>query len=1000
MSDYFSYVWDTAPEEPSAAGIMQRYASPKRAVATEGVDSSMAPPQPRGTPYERLQWNNELGEVARFALQDLPNYYNQLQRALTDRDFETLHSVSNTIDTFVTDHRDPLRSWELYQGPDPTGQSVATNVQLAATGMYKNKYSTTGENGGNYTVQMALDDDSPETKAKRASDLAKELAIPDTDANALIDRNDPLHVAFGSFGEAYAASRGKKSANQPEGMALAANIKEYLSAAHKFLPQQGQADQQGPTFKSASEFGSFLREFDRQFAADKTVPGRRILEDVAATYLTARDSGQDVDPVDWITKVKALRDNVETALAGDSGGAKKETKERVHEANSYVGAYLREGMALSGGAPIDSAFNAAALASAAKRVAMFSSVYGIDLRDGQSGVSRTVAKAALKLAGVEGADDGGMLDFMGTLMPALDMYGGSDGPLVAKKDANGQESMQPADGSFHDIDSAVRSAAGRTLYSMWRRRGGQMREGGAGRLLQDLAADVGMQNELRDAVSKSLRARFVDGQVADAVAARVYMNPVNQTPVTVADALIAEMKLTDANGAPRIPDNVLIKAKLGSGNEARPEASTLQMLASNPSYVIPVAQGEKEISDSIAQYAKAALKDDGKSDDSSRYHRATELGNMIVKTQLGSGLPEDIKKVGMAARWLPRMVAAASGHDGLLKALVKSDRSIDDSKALAEAVRTGDSDAMLVAALIAERADPAMEGVGVSTGRLAPSNFISGDLDLPKPEQVNVLLPVYEALRQVLGDKNIKRGDNLTSRVLNALKATGRLDGSILVRSGYLDPATGATNENEVLRRLQERQHMDPVAMSDVRTVPAARADAETDPLAIRARRVASSLLNRDTAVGRVQARYSAMLKSLGYTDKEANAMAGTAMVRAGDIYRASGAAGVLQFGEKLMSRRQRFFPTLAKNPRGGGTIDTVNRVDANVMTEEEYLAERERLIASWGPALGYGRDRLDALFDAADVGGRGVWLRDRALQDRMLAARMKALGEKVDGDE
>lgn len=991
MSDYFSYVWDTAPEEPSAAGIMQRYASPKRAVATEGVDSSMAPPQPRGIPYERLQWDNELGEVARFALQDLPNYYNQLQRALTDRDFATLHSVSNKIDTFVTDHRDPLRSWELFQGPDPTGQSVATNVQMAATGTYKNKYSTTGENGGVYTVQMALDDDSPETKAKRASDLAKELAIPDTDANALIDRNDPLHVAFGSFGEAYAASRGKKSANQPEGMALAANIKEYLSAAHRFLPQQGQAGQQGPAFKSASEFGSFLREFDRQFAADKTVPGRRILEDVAATYLAARDAGQDVDPVDWITKVKALRDNVETALAGDSGGAKKDTKERVHEANSYVGAYLREGMALSGGAPIDSAFNAAALASAAKRVAMFSSVYGIDLRDGQSGVSRTVAKAALKLAGVEGADDGGMLDFMGTLMPALDMYGGSDGPLVAKKDANGQESMQPADGSFHDIDSAVRSAAGRTLYSMWRRRGGQMREGGAGRLLQDLAADVGMQNELRDAVSKSLRARFVDGQVADAVAARVYMNPVNQTPVTVADALIAEMKLTDANGAPRIPGNVLIKAKLGSGTEARPETSTLQMLASNPSYVIPVAQGEKEITESVSRYAKAALKDDAKSDDSSRYNRATELGKLIIMSQMAPGSEFDVMQVGEAARWLPRMVAAASGHDGILKALVKSDRSIDDSKALAEAVRTGNSDAMLVAALIAERGDPAMEGVNVYTGRSAPVGA----------EHIkNVLLPVYEALRQVLDDKNIKRGANLTSRVLVHLRVTGQLDNSLLVRSGYLNAETGETNENEVLRRLQERQHMDPVAMSDVRTVPAARADAETDPLAVRARRVASSLLNRDTAVGRVQARYSAMLKSLGYTDKEANAMAGTAMVRAGDIYRASGAAGVLQFGDKLMSRRQRFFPTLAKNPRGGGTIDTVNRVDANVMTEEEYLVERERLIASWGPALGYDRGRLDALFDAADIGGRGVWLRDRAMQDKMIASRMNALGKKVDGDE
>lgn len=989
MSDYFSYVWDTAPEEPSAAGIMQRYASPKRAVATEGVDSSMAPPQPRGTPYERLQWDNELGEVARFALQDLPNYYNQLQRALTDRDFETLHSVSSKIDTFVTDHRDPLRSWELYQGPDPTGQSVATNVQLAATGMYKNKYSTTDENGGNYTVQMALDDDSPETKAKRASDLAKELAIPDTDANALIDRNDPLHVAFGSFGEAYAASRGKKSANQPEGMALAANIKEYLSAAHKFLPQQGQADQQGPAFKSASEFGSFLREFDRQFAADKTVPGRRILEDVAATYLTARDAGQDVDPVDWITKVKALRDNVETALAGDSGGAKKETKERVHEANSYVGAYLREGMALSGGAPIDSAFNAAALASAAKRVAMFSSVYGIDLRDGQSGVSRTVAKAALKLAGVEGADDGGMLDFMGTLMPALDMYGGSDGPLVAKKDANGQESMQPADGSFHDIDSAVRSAAGRTLYSMWRRRGGQMREGGAGRLLQDLAADVGMQNELREAVSKSLRARFVDGQVADAVAARVYMNPVNQTPVTVADALIAEMKLTDANGAPRISDNVLIKAKLGSGAEARPEASTLQMLASNPSYVIPVAQGEKEITESLSRYAKAALKDDAKSDDSSRYNRATELGKLIIMSQMAPGSEFDVMQVGEAARWLPRLLAAgASGHAGAVKSLMRSEHAVADLQYFATAVREGHPDAMLTAAVLFEHAIPDAQRA---------FNLERGEQKVKVQEGLS---RVVAALKSAIGDAGVKPGDKLTSRVLAHLRVTGQLDNSLLVRSGYLNAETGETNENEVLRNLQYRQYKDPVAMSDVRTVPAARADAETDPLAVRARRVASSLLNRDTAVGRVQARYSAMLKSLGYTDKEANAMAGTAMVRAGDIYRASGAAGVLQFGDKLMSRRQRFFPTLAKNPRGGGTIDTVNRVDANVMTEEEYLAERERLIASWGPALGYDRGRLDALFDAADIGGRGVWLRDRAMQDKMIASRMNALGKKVDGDE
>lgn len=992
MADYSTYVWDTAPDRPSATGIMQRYASPKRAMATEGADSSMVPAASQEIPYERLQWDNEHGEVARFVLQDLPNYYNKLQRALGTRDFATLHSISTKIDTFVDEHPDALRNWELFPGTDPSGQSVSNNVALASTGQYKNKFSVVQSPGGSaYTVQMALDDDSPETKAQRASELAKELNITDAEANALIDRNDPLHVAFGLFGEAYEAARHSPGASGPVGRAQAANIKEYLSAAREFLPQQGQPSQSGPVFSSASEFGSFLREFDRQFAAESSVPGKRLLGDVASSYLIARNTGQDVSPAEWITRVKALRDNVETALAGDSKGEKTNAKARMHEANSYVGSYLREGLALGGGAPIDSAFNAAALASAAKRVAMLSSVYGIDLRDGQPEVSRTVAKVALKLAGVEGADDGGLLDFMGTLMPALDMYGGSDGPLTLRKDANGQESMQPADGSFRDIDNAVRSAAGQTLYGMWKRRGGQMREGGAGALLQELAGDERMQQELREAVSKTLRTRFVDRDVADAVAARVALNPVSGKPVTVADALIAEMKLTDANGAPRIPDNVLIKAKLGSGNEARPEASTLQMLASNPSYVIPVAQGEKEITESVSRYAKAALKDDAKSDDSSRYNRATELGNMIVMTQLGSGLPEDTMKVGMAARWLPRMVAAASGHDGLLKALVKSDRSIDDSKALAEAVRTGDSDAMLVAALIAERADPAMEGVNVYTGRSAPVGA----------EHIkNVLLPVYEALRQVLGDKNIKRGNNLTSRVLDALRATGRLDGSILVRSGFLDPATGATNENEVLRRLQERQHTDPVAMSDVRTVPAARADAETDPLAVRARRVASSLLNRDTAVGRVQARYSAMLKSLGYTDKEANAMAGTAMVRAGDIYRASGAAGVLQFGDKLMSRRQRFFPTLAKNPRGGGTIDTVNRVDADVMTEEEYLAERERLIASWGPALGYDRGRLDALFDAADIGGRGVWLRDRAMQDKMIASRMNALGKKVDGDE
>ena len=947
---------------PSPDAVAMRYADRSRSTAPSGIDASVASLGSREELLDDMRLDGPLARASKFVLQDMGAYRDRIVRALNEGDTDAVAGYASEIDRFAQENEYDLRGYmgALSRG-GPEGVRLARDLSSVLTGSYKNEWGVVDPRTKTVvsTVQSALDDTSEDSKVRRASNLAREIGVSDAVALAMTDRNDMFYPALGRYGEALTAKALTPAGQQDlDGarQALVANAKAAVPFAQKYLARFGGVDDR----QTAQDMGTFLSEFDRIFNTKGMVSGGRMLEDAAEAYLSARDRGETSDVSGYLSGLAEMRDGIAAGLSR-TWDTKGQARSRVHEANSILGAFIRDSMALSGGVPVDSSLYSTALSSSARKVAMLTDTYGIDLRDGTGGLSRRISQMALKSLGVEGADDGGVSDFMDTLMPAIDRYVGSDGPPVTLRAKNGQETVQPMPGSFGALEGAIRTSAGRALWRMWKESGGGASGvGGAGALLSRAESDPRWREELKSAVAAPLRAMFTDADVADQVAERVFRNPVSDRPVTVLQALEDLAGKLDAQGKPIIPDEVRIGAGAGAdGKESAggsPDPSVYDKILAAPDAVIPMARGDDGLRTALTDYAMKTKKamSTGHTD-SDVYRRAGALGD-LVGVSIGRDLESD-PGAQMARR---AVMVTVSGPD---KALLKSRSGLNMLQEIRKGVKEGDPDALLAAGLISSRLDVTKRSVGPSDIRY----YLLDDL-----ESMGVTL---------------SEGRNGLTSVVQMLKANGTLADTVLVSSGYMD-TDGNVSENMLLRTLQERQSADPRTESPLQ---------EPTDGQRRARKVLSALLGPDTLVGRFNVQYTGKLKGLGYTDEEAVQDAG----RAAQLVRAASERGTmegLRQARELMSRSQRFLPRIQQGADGQLRVMLDDVSPAEMMTDEEYAVRRETFAQEMRDQ--FGLDITPAMLDRAQVIGPRRWAEQRAIAQKAALVGASAMAREKAKDK
>jgi hypothetical protein len=828
-------------------------------------------------------------EIPAFILQDVPRYRMQIQRAMRDGDDETVRKLVGEIDGFVDTHYGELRPWTQISEQGSWGETAARDALSVLDGSYKDMWTVGSGSGGARSVSMFLDDTDPATVARRADRLSREYGIDSSTAQALIDPNSDMYPVFRQYGNALLAQASNAKGAEALMRARPAVVSS-LRSAETFVKEYGSS------FASVGELGDFVTQYDQLFNANGMSSGPVLMNSIARGFLGERSRGSQVDVAGYLNGVRDLSSSIVAALTPpqgkDAAKAPPFDRSRVHEANSIMAAYIDE-VGKFGGSVTPGGLTAAGLAAAANRVAMASHVYGIDLRDGTAGTSRLVARMALKQAGVEGADDGGVSEFLEGLAGATDAVIGAD---AQTKD------------SFRELESTLRKELGRTLWSIRNETGSKSF---GTRSVQEVLNYAVSQapDRLHGALAGVLAPRLADSGLAGKVAQGLLDAYVEGRDTTVAEQLRNLTGMFDqATGAPVISSAVQLSAT------ADIDQTDLSKIAAAPGEVFPTLGAlDREAAQKFAE-ARAAK------DTVAESERALDL----VEASAGLQFPSHLSS------WFTKM---------LYKGDSARDIPPEGYKDLATSVRNGSPDALILAAMLYDRG-----GLSLSSGslpNLAPKIVHDLNLILGVPGLRGAVLDLRGALKSSVP---IPEGASAVSAVLTKLAAQGDMDRSALVKSEFLDPRDGSVSIKRVLVNLQDRGYSNPGT---------SKAPEVTEEQRI-ARRAYSSFMDRSTAVGSAMERYTAHLKSQGYDDKSVTVAQGRMGARFAEAYKHGGAVAVEQLAHKALQRRVRFVPL--QDPQSGQWLYDVVRPLPRQLTDDEYdeylanLVDTTRLVEVKGP--------------------------------------------------
>ena len=976
MLDLDVFTFGGSPDYPSAnvpsardpSQISDRYAVKGSGHTPEAVD-----PAPGSSPAVMdMRHVAEGAKVPTMLFRRMPQLAYLIPRAIADGDFDAVNGFVKEISDFKDSNLDALTAWSGLESKDPRLASAAEFARSIVTDDYKARFAGNID-GQRVDVDTFLSDNSEEAKARRASKIARDLNLSDSSvARGFFDRDSALYPVLGQFRSVTSAlppdaDDKKRSAR----VAARSNAKDVARFAQEFVAGDGDLK-----FSTAADAGDFVAAYNSRFNADNTVSGLKFMRSAARGFLASGST----DVGRYVSQLKELRDNVEAGLVPQKTEAGK--RSMMHEANDLVSALVDETYRLRGGVPLESRY-ADALVDTVKKASVLSDMYGIDLRLGSAGFASTVARMALKASGVAGVDDQGVTEFLTTVSDALDQYKGSDGQPRVVEGRNGQRYVQPVPGPYGNIESAICSAVGRTLWDMHVQSGGSLR--GSGQLLASLAHDPDRRERVRSAVRDVLRSRFTDEAVADAVADRIYMNPLNGSSVTVARALDDVMELRRADGSPKIPENVLIKENAsGVGRDV------LVALANRPGDVIKADGADPRLRDAAIAYAQTALKDqtpDGHggsvSTESSRDHRMKALGDLVVASDRTVAL-------GSTAARMTAYALRVAGSGDFDKAIRKSRLAEANLTEIAEGIRKRDPEAIAAGALICSVVPFNYAEDPLRTATISGYAFAPSWLSLSRQSSLKAMDAMQEALRSVTGIDIRSQGTS----IMNELKAVlGKAaTQTLLVRSGVLNLDTGKIDETGFLARLQRSRYEDPVVMSNRKNDPMA------SDLAIRARKVATTLMPETTVIGRFVSQYERRLEAEGYKKEDVASRVGRAARIVGAAYRLGGDKGAYHAAvaaDKFLSYSVRYKPTVGKDAKGAPVLNTQKPAATQPMTDEEYqdsVKVDTDLLREVFPNMS--ADDLTAAYMRTDVDGRANDMEQRAFQHAQMLNYYQGLGK------
>lgn len=920
------------PAGPSMLSAAERYADPRKTAQPATVEPE--PGYAVDNKLANLKMLREGSAIPAFLIQELPQYKTRIQRAMRDGDEEAVRKDVGEVKAFVDAHANELQPWTRLENNGAWGRGIANDAMSLVDGSFWGRL--TASVGGREPISVAtfLDDTSDEAKQFRVGKLAKTYGISTDVARAMVDSDDPLHQIYKPYGTVLTLKP-----NSPDAaLKLAAATPGYVAKLRsteaftsQYLPQFG---------NDTSTFADFLTRFDATFNTDGFESGDRFMKTVADGYLSEKAKGTAESAGDYFSRVRDLTDSLRAAMASAPEASTQEnpvaSRMRRHEANSLVVSYIKQMNALGGSVTSDG-LTAASLKNAADRVAQASRDYGIDLRSGgANGVSDLVVGMALKSAGIAGADDKGVGQFLDGLQTSIDLLVGADGPV------DSADKEDPGRAPLVELEGSLRKTIGRELWNLRMQSPDKSFGTESVQVLLSRALETPESKaKITDALSKTLTARFVDPAIGASVANELVDGFARGQSRTIIDILKTKTGMFDpVSKAPIIPEDVAVSPG------AEFTAEDVAALAAAPNRVVKGA--------TVGQSAVLST---------------------FAKTR---GLPaDDLRRIEST---LNLIETATKPVDDALKpafnAVVTGEAmSYDSYEGLKRGVISGDADALVLAAMLCEK--------GQAVYRTPSSTMAAGAVIVPHPDP-------YRSRRGDLRDDLARAGVPIgKSGYLRsafhylALKGDGYKSSS-LVSSGFLDPVNGTMSEKRVIVRMQDKSYADPTKNQDNPT-PEQKA----------ARRAYGSLMTRGTSVGAALDQYKGYLKQQGFTDDEINVASGRMGARLTAAYEKGGAYSVGRLMNQVTTHRTRYVPANARDTKGTAipgvySYDVVTPLDRQMTDEEydEYLDQEGLKVRSMKVNGAPVRSNFDPN-RFRDIDGKGTSMYRRQLQMQERARQM-----------
>lgn len=901
--------------------------------------------------------------AAHAALRELPDLEARAGRAVASGDADAALAVASRVDEIVGKFGDLLTPWGNLKGGGDEGAAVSARVRQATTGQYRYEWGARAANGSVRPLAELLDENSEESKVRRAHKASQDLDAPESVARAVFDRDDPKHAVYRRF----SSLLGKGAAPGADPVA-ALHDRDRRMAFFKSV--QRLDTRMGDRFASPSEMGEFVAAFDSNMNAKGLTAAESVFMDAADAFLRQRDGGYSAD--EFMQRFKASADALSGPQAGgpdrkpDDPSKEQSLRERmsVLEAQDLMSALVREAGRLGVEGDVTSGKYRDALVSAALAYRRLDELYGIDLRAGGKGdVSSSIAQLALSRLNVPGSDGGNLASAVDEVTSRLStLASGPTRELVrVKQGQRGDISGQMEDGAnpYLQTELSAMRKAGAALWKAVSDNGGNVE------LTMARLAEPGQtRDSVVSAVASGLAPRL-GARLATAVAGDLVGNMVgdeNGPKMTVEESLRRRAALPKP-GPESVPEGKRLSPQDGFDD------SDIALLARGEA--VASEKGNEGLRDAQRQLAVMIQerKEEGEDKDA-EYHRA--VGELYSRL---TGDTDELITSGL----LGRLAEATDFGDADLAASARTREFVDRLAAQVKDVNRSESSR---AEALAKLMIIGASGVGLKD--YAPPGPVGGLARQAAYDRWPTIREAAKTLGLVLPETQSEYEDRgFGSSMLMLARVCPSIADSNLVKSGLLNPA-GAEgrrwDEKNMLRVNQTTSYSDPLK-NDGRSEPNLSDEQRA------ARRALATFETKDTAVGAASARYREHLLSQGLFGDSLDMTEAAGASAFADAYRNGGAAGVDRQLAKLTALRRYFLPswqaTTSDDGNGKKSVSYVTSptqvVPTDMLTPEGWEAQKK--IAAEQYKRMTGQDVPEGLFDQLQTTAPATYRDMMALQ-------------------